>query len=106
MARAVVLNGMVETAVVVVPAPAMVATGHLWASAGLIAVALAVSAVQDRLRIRAGSDRQLRLLQSAEHAWNLGADPGPVIRAVQRDEPPPDDQGGDEPWYHRPPRRH
>ena len=106
MTRTLMLNGMVETGVVVVPAPALVATDHIWVGTALVAVALVASAVQARQRIRARTDRQQRLLSTVEHAWNIGADPAAALRALRglaEEEEPPDEEP--DPWYHRPPRR-
>jgi len=111
MARRIVLNGMVETGAVIVPAPAMVAVGQTWLAAAIVGIALIASVAQSRSRARATAERQQRLLSSAEHAWNIGADPTPVVKAMQgsaeEDDPcdgSPDD-GEPGPWYHRPPSR-
>lgn len=112
MARAAGFDGLLEAGVVVVPATAMVATDHTWIGAATIAAALLASMVQSRLRVRAVTERQQRLLVSAELAWNVGADPAPVIVAMQRgqeeslrpqsDQETPEGEAG--PWYHRPRR--
>src|SRR5829696_1103715 len=70
MARRIVLNGMVETGAVIVPAPAMVAVGQTWLAAAIVGIALIASVAQSRSRARAVAERQKRLLSSAEHAWN------------------------------------
>lgn len=106
MARAFILNGMVETGIVVVPAPVMVAADHFWLGAAMVAVALAASVLQARQRIRARTDRQQRLLSTVEHAWNIGADPAAALwamRGLGEDDDPPDEEP--DPWYHRPPGR-
>jgi len=111
MARRIVLNGMVETGAVIVPAPAMVAVGKTWLAALIVGTALVASMAQSRSRARASTERQQRLLSTAEHAWNIGADPTPVVKAMQGsaeeddpDEGPPG-EGEPGPWYHRPPPR-
>lgn len=107
MATKIVLNGMVETGAVLVPAPAMVAAGHIWLAAAVTGTALLVSIARSRAKARAAADRHQRLLSSAEHAWNIGADPTPLVRAMQRtadadDDTPDDERPEPEPWYHRP----
>ena len=113
MARTAEFDGMLEVGVIAVPATAMVATDHTWIGAATIAVALLVSLVQSRLRVRAITERQQRLLSSAELAWNVGADPTPVIAAMRSGEAEPrrtgpedeaPDEDDDGPWYHRPRR--
>ena len=84
MARSVVLNAVIETGVVVVPATAMVATRHTWMGAATIAAALLASIIQSRLRVRAKIERQKQLLSSVEMAWNIGADPTPLLEAMSR----------------------
>ncbi len=104
MVRSVVINGVVETGVVVVPATAMVATRHTWIGAVTIAAALLASVVHARLRVRAKTERQKQLLSSVEMAWNLGADPTPLLDALGRPdtaERPEDDAHAPDPGRHR-----
>jgi hypothetical protein len=111
MARSVVLNGVVEMGVVVVPATAMVATRHTWIGAATIAAALLASIIQSRLRVRAKTERQKHLLASVEMAWNIGVDPTPLLEAMGRlntEEPSGADAGmpeSERPRIHLPHRR-
>lgn len=101
----VALYGALEIGVVAVPATAMIATGHTWIGAATVAVALAASVVQERLRIRAMTQRHERLLSTAEMAWSVGADPAPLIKALQRSGRVAGDAGPDDelpPGFHRP----
>ena len=109
MARTIMLNGMVETGAVIVPATAMVVVGQTWLAAAIVGTALVASMVQARCRARASIERHQRLLATAEHAWNIGADPTQVVKAVRGAADDPDDHdearpaGDAGPWLHLPP---
>jgi hypothetical protein len=88
----------------VVPATAMILTGHIWFGAGIVAAVVAAGMVSARIRLRAEAAEQQGYLSYAHTATSLGADPAPVIKAMRgSDEDGEGDDGS--PLLHLPPRR-
>jgi ABC-type methionine transport system permease subunit len=73
----------------VVPATAMIVTGHIWLGAAIVAAVVVAGVFSARTRIRAEAAEQQGYLSYAHTATSLGADPAPVIKAMR---------GSDEDW--------
>jgi hypothetical protein len=88
--------------VMVVPATAMILTGHIWLGAAIVASVVAAGMVSARIRIRAEAAEQQGYLSYAHTATSLGADPAPVIKAMRGSDEDRDDDGA--PPVHLPPK--
>jgi hypothetical protein len=88
----------------VVPATAMIVTGHIWLGAAVVVAVVAAGIVSARFRIRAQAAEQQGYLSYAHTATSLGADPAPVIKAMRGSDEEADGDDGTPP-LHLPPRR-
>jgi ABC-type methionine transport system permease subunit len=84
-----------------VPATAMIVTGHIWLGAAIVAAVVVAAVFSARSRIRAEAAQQQGYLSYAHTATSLGADPAPVIKAMRGS----DEDGDDGPAVHLPPKR-
>ncbi len=89
--------------VMVVPATAMIVTGHIWFGAAIVACVVVAGMFSARSRLRAQMAEQQGYLSYAHTATSLGADPAPVIKAMRGTDP--DEDGDGPPAVHLPPRR-
>jgi hypothetical protein len=88
----------------VIPATAMVLTGHIWFGTAIVAAVVVAGVLSARSRLRAEAAEQQGYLSYAHTATSLGADPAPVIKAMRGSD---EDGDGDDgmPPVHLPRRR-
>ena len=108
MSKGAAFEATTVVAAVVVPATAMVATGHTWIAAGTIGAMLGSLLLLARIRTRAATEQHRETLSYAHTATTMGADAAEVIKAMRAGRRHRDDGAGadDDPpaGVHLPPR--
>jgi hypothetical protein len=86
MSRGAAFEATTVVATAMVPATAMVATGHTWIAAGTIGAMLGSLLLLARIRTRAATEQHRETLSYAHTATSMGADAAEVIKALHADD--------------------